>query len=59
MGRLGAGAARRSVEVQQMSPAERRFVGQSAEERQADAHAEEWLGGIHPEGRREDEEPHP
>ena len=43
------GAVERSVETQQMSSAERRFVEEGAEDRQAERHAEEWLGGIDPE----------
>jgi hypothetical protein len=42
-------AVERSIETQQMSSAERRFVEEGAEDRQAEAHTEEWLGGIDPE----------
>ena len=47
--RVNADALERRAETGQMSPAERGIVEESGEDRQAEAHAEEWLGGIDPE----------
>lgn len=42
-------AAEREAELEQMSPAERRFASESAEDIQADEFVGEHLGGIEPE----------
>jgi hypothetical protein len=56
-GRRNADATERKLEPQQMSPAERRFVEESFEDRQTDSAIEERLGGIDPARLLDDEEP--
>lgn len=48
VGRRNEDAVRRDTEIEHMSPAERRFVEESAEDRQADLAVDERLGGIDP-----------
>ncbi|MBV8395436.1 MAG: hypothetical protein JO064_04170 [Actinobacteria bacterium] len=55
--RLRAAALRRDVELQQMSPSERRFATESLEDRQADIFVEQELGGIDPNRLLEDDHP--
>ena len=55
--RHDAGAVEHSIERQQMRPAGRLFVDESAEDRGADSAAAEWLGGIDPERLLGGEEP--
>jgi predicted RNA-binding protein Jag len=56
-GKRRADAVEREVEAEQMSPAERRIVGESVEDRQADVAAEEHLGGIEPDRLLDDDTP--
>jgi hypothetical protein len=48
VGRGRAAAGEREAEREQMSPAERRFAAESAEDAQADEFVSEHLGGIEP-----------
>lgn len=48
-GRRNDGAVERAVEEEHMSPEERRFVDESAEDRQADEESKAHLGGIDPD----------
>ncbi len=47
--RRKADGTERRDEYERRSPAERRFVDESVEDRTADAAAEEWLGGSDPQ----------
>lgn len=49
LARRKAGAAERSAEYERRSPAERRFVDESIEDRTSDLAADEWLGGSDPQ----------
>ena len=49
VGRRNADAVEREVEMQRLSPAERRFAEENVENRRSDSTAEEHLGGIDPE----------
>ncbi len=49
VGRSEAATVKRETELEQMSPAERRFAEASAEDNQADVHIGEYLGGIPPD----------
>jgi predicted RNA-binding protein Jag len=57
MRRESAAAVKRETEREQMSPAERRIVGESVEDIQADTFVGEHLGGVDPERLIEDDEP--
>jgi hypothetical protein len=58
-GKRSAAAVEREAEAEQMSPAERRIVGESVEDRQADLAAEEHLGGFEPDRLLDDEDAPP
>ena len=55
--RHDAGAVEHSIERQQMRPAERLVVDESAEDRRADSTAADWIGGIDPERLLADDKP--
>lgn len=57
MARRKADVAERGAEMQRRTPAERRFVEESVEDRHADSAAQERLGGIDPERLLDDDEP--
>ena len=57
MRRERAEAIQREAEREKMTPAERRFTGESVENHQADEFVDEHLGGIDPERLLDDEEP--
>jgi hypothetical protein len=57
MGRERDEAIERETEREQMSPEERHFEAESVEDIQADAVAEEHLGGFNPTELVEDDEP--
>jgi hypothetical protein len=57
LARRSATARERDAELQRRSPAERRLVEESVEDRQSDAAAEEWLGGVDSYRYRDDDEP--
>ena len=57
MGHRDADAVERDAEMQQSSPAERRFAEEGIEDKKADSAVEERLGGIDPERLLDDEEP--
>jgi hypothetical protein len=57
VGHRSADAVERQVEIQQGSLAERHFVEESVEDRQADAAVKERLGGVDPERFLDDDEP--
>ena len=50
-------AVDREVELEHMSPAERRFEEESVEDHQADSFVSEHLGGIDPERLLDDDRP--
>jgi hypothetical protein len=50
-------AERREEEREQMSPAERRFTGESVEDHAADELVEEHLGGVDPQRLDESDPP--
>lgn len=57
LARRAAAAGKRDAELRRRTPAERRFVEESIEERQLDTAAEEWLGGDGSHRRDEDDGP--
>jgi hypothetical protein len=59
LGKRSAAAVEHEVEAEQMSPAERRAVGESIDDRKADAAAGEHLGGIDPDRLLDDDTPPP
>jgi len=56
-GRRRDAAVRREAEEEQMSPAERRFVEESVDDRQADEFVGEHLGGVDPNRLLDDDAP--
>lgn len=57
MQRERAAAVEHEVELEHMSPAERRFEEESVEDHQADSFVGEHFGGINPERLLDDDEP--
>jgi hypothetical protein len=57
MQRSRADAVEREIELEHMSPAERRYAKESVEDHQADGFVGEHLGGVEPERLLGEDEP--